>query len=159
MNRVLRITQAYSQTPWRKQLQGIGMFLAVLVLGALVAIIYLNVTSRAATIGRDIQEMQSEIEVRERSIADQKSQLAAITSDDEMRKRAGESGFYPIEPGEAIYIMVEGYPGRLPASLAPPPMSSVEVIPVLVPDYTLSLLDWFKEQLSMPTVLPASATP
>ena len=135
------------------------MFLAILVLGALVAIIYLNVTSRAATIGREIQEMQYKIEILERSIADKKSQLAAITSTDEMRKRADESDFVSIEPGEVVYLVVEGYPGRQPASLAPPPMSSVEVIPALKPDYTQSLVDWFKEQLSMPELLPGSVTP
>ncbi len=46
MERVYGLTQAYSQAPWRKQLQLIGIFLVVLVFFALVAGIYLSVTAR-----------------------------------------------------------------------------------------------------------------
>jgi hypothetical protein len=53
MDRVQSLTQAYSQAPWRKQMQIIGLFLLVLVLTALVGI-YLSVTARAAAVGRDL---------------------------------------------------------------------------------------------------------
>jgi cell division protein FtsL len=159
MNRVERITQAYSQTPWRKQLQGIGMFLAILVIGGLIAIINLNVTARAATIGREIQDMQEKIEIMERSIADKRSQLAEITASERMWERSSEMDFSSMNPGEATYIVVEGYPGRQPANMAPPPMSSVEVVPVLEPDYSQSLLEWFIEQISIPALQPQSVIP
>ena len=58
MEQVKQFKQAYSQTPWRKQLQVIGAFLLVVVVSALVAGIYLSVTSQAATLGRQIQDMQ-----------------------------------------------------------------------------------------------------
>ena len=64
------LTQAYRLTPWRSQLQIIGMFLLILVMIALVAGIYLNVTARAATIGRQIQNLHEEIQVNERVNAD-----------------------------------------------------------------------------------------
>ena len=64
------IVQAYRQSPWRIQLQVVGLFLLLLVMIALVAGIYLNVTARAATIGRRIQEMQFEIQVNQRLNAD-----------------------------------------------------------------------------------------
>ncbi len=42
MDGVRQLTQAYSQAPWRKQLQILGLFLLVVVLAALVAGIYLK---------------------------------------------------------------------------------------------------------------------
>lgn len=59
MEQVRRFTkQAYSQSPWRSQTQFIVVFMLVVVATALVAFIYLNTTAQAATIGRQIQEMQ-----------------------------------------------------------------------------------------------------
>ena len=159
MNRVQKFTQAYSQTPWRKQLQGIGMFLALLVFGSLIAIIYLNVTARAATIGREIQDLQVDIQQIERDIADRQSQLAEITSYDSWEQRAEDMDFVEVTPGEALYVVVPGYPGKGPANLAPPPITAVEVHPVISPDYTQSLLDWVKEQFYLPNVPDGSEQP
>ena len=59
MEQVRRLTkQAYSQAPWRSQTQIIVVFMLAVVAAALVAFIYLNTTAQAATIGRQIQEMQ-----------------------------------------------------------------------------------------------------
>ena len=70
MDRLEDFAQAYSQAPWRKQLQIIGLFSLILVFGALVAGIYLNVSARAATAGRDIQSKQEEIEALDLEIED-----------------------------------------------------------------------------------------
>ena len=88
MDRAIKFTQAYYQTPWRKQLQRIGLFLAFLVVCALVAGVYLSVNSRAAGIGRQIQYDRELIDKLEKQIADQQSQLAILTSAAEMEKRA-----------------------------------------------------------------------
>jgi cell division protein FtsL len=59
MEQVHRLTkQAYSQLPWRSQTQLIVVFMLVVVAAALIAFIYLNTTAQAATIGRQIQELQ-----------------------------------------------------------------------------------------------------
>jgi hypothetical protein len=59
MEHVRKLTkQAYSQAPWRSQTQLIVVFMLMVVTTALVAFIYLNTTAQAATIGRQIQEMQ-----------------------------------------------------------------------------------------------------
>ncbi|HEX9091996.1 MAG TPA: hypothetical protein VF831_10930, partial [Anaerolineales bacterium] len=58
MKKEKHLTHAYSQTPWRKQTYLIGVILLFLVCAAIVAGIYLNVTARAAAVGRQIQEMQ-----------------------------------------------------------------------------------------------------
>ena len=151
MDQVRKITQAYSQTPWRKQMQTVGMFLAILVLGLVIAMIYVNVSAEAATVGREIQDMQDEIEILERSMENKQSQLAYITSAVEMEKRAEDMGFEAVAPGQAIFIVVDGYGGRTEAVLAPPSvMASVQKV-ALSPEYTLSLTDWLKQQLYLPT--------
>ena len=58
-----RLTQAYRQTPWRTQLQWIGLFLLALILLATVAGIYLSVSAGAAAVGREIQQLEYEREM------------------------------------------------------------------------------------------------
>jgi cell division protein FtsL len=152
MDQVRKITQAYSQTPWRKQMQAVGMFLVILVLGLIITMVYVNVSAEAASVGREIQEMQAEIEDLERSIENKQSQLAYITSAIEMEKRAEDMGFEPVAPGQATFIVIEGYGGRNEAVLAPPSeMASTQKIS-LSPEYTLSLTDWLRQQLYLPAL-------
>jgi len=151
MNSVQRFTQAYNQAPWRKQLQLIGLFLLVLIMGALVAGIYLSVTARASTIGRGIQDMRSDMEKIEREIEDLETELAFILSNTHMQNRAIELGFRPAEPGEAVYVVVPGYTKPEVVSLA---QSSGPAIhhsaPALPADYTQSLFDWLRERVFEP---------
>lgn len=151
MDQVRKITQAYSQTPWRKQMQTVGMFLVILVLGLIIAMIYVNVSAEAVAVGREIQGIQIEIEDLERSIENKQSQLAYITSAVEMEKRAEDMGFEPVAPGEALFIVIEGYGGRNEAVLAPhSQMASTHTV-ALLPEYTLSLTDWLRQELYLPT--------
>ena len=151
MDQVRKITQAYSQTPWRKQMQAVGMFLVILVLSLIIAMIYVNVSAEAAAVGRQIQGWQEEIEILERSIENKQSHLAYITSAVEMEKRAENMGFEPVTPGQATFIVVEGYNGRNVAVLAPPSEMVTTQKVALSPEYTLSLTDWLKQQLYLPT--------
>ena len=58
MEQLHKISQAYSQTPWRKQVRVIGIFLLALVAVATVASAYLNVRARTNALGRELQWMQ-----------------------------------------------------------------------------------------------------
>ncbi len=93
MDQIDNITQAYSQAPWRKQLQFIGLFSLILVFVALIAGIYLNVSAQTASTGRDIQYMKGQIETLDREIEDMQSQIALLLSDHVMEKRAQSMGF------------------------------------------------------------------
>jgi cell division protein FtsL len=151
MNSVQRFTQAYNQAPWRKQLQLIGLFLLILIMGALVAGIYLSVTARASTIGRNIQYMRSDMEKIERDIEDLETKLAFILSNKEMQDRAGKLGFQPAEPGQAVFVVVPGYSGPDAISLAQPPGPVIhQAGPSLPSDYTQSLFDWLRERVFEP---------
>lgn len=151
MDQVQKITHAYSQIPWRKQIQSVGMFLVILVLGMVISMIYVNVNAEAVVVGREIQDMQRDIEVLERSLADKQSQLAYITSAVEMEKRALDMNFQPLDPGDAYYIVIPGYGGRSEAVLAPPSIPATSQTRIISPEYTLSLVDWIKQELYLPT--------
>lgn len=147
MNSVKSLTQAYSQTPWRRQVKFIVLFLLLVVFVALVAGVYLSVTARAATIGREILLMQSDISEIELVIADLSTKHAFMTSASEMAKRAEDLGFEPIEKDQAIYIVVPGYVPRELASLAPPSGTVTTVAASMPSDFTESLVDWLRQHI------------
>ena len=150
MDEVLKITQAYSQIPWRKQIQRVGLFLVILVLSLVIAMIYVDVNAEAVVIGRQIQDMQESIDIKKRSIADKQSQIAYITSAVELEKRAVGMNFKPVDPGVALYIVIPGYGGRSEAVLAPPSEPAVVQARMLSSEYSLSLFDWLKQELYLP---------
>ncbi|MBN1666864.1 MAG: hypothetical protein JW862_07235 [Anaerolineales bacterium] len=159
MNQVLRIKQAYSQTPWRKQVQGIGMFLSLLILGSLVAIVYLSVSSQTAAIGRQIQSDQYKIAELDLIIASKQSKLAFLTSADEMERRAVALGFQPVAPGQVSYLVIEGYRAPVPPQLAPDVQPNIAQVELVSPAFTESLLDWIREQIYLPPMTLGSVQP
>jgi uncharacterized membrane protein YciS (DUF1049 family) len=161
MDRVVKINQAYSLTPWRKQLQLIGLFLVGLVVFALIAGVYLNVNARAATIGRQIQNHRNRMDVLENEIANFQSQLAIITAASSMEERAIEMGFRRAQSDEILYIVIDGYDGRSPAVLASNTKSfiSANTPPKLSPAFTQSLIDWIQQELSLPPILLEGVIP
>ncbi len=150
MYRVQNITQAYSQAPWRKQIQWIGLFMLGLIVIAMVAGIYLSVSAQASTVGREIQVMYAEMEEIRRNIEDMESQIAYLISNSQMEKRAEELGFVPVESDEIFYILVPGYIKPDHANLAEPPGSSFPIVPTISPEYTQSLMDWLRERVFDP---------
>ncbi len=159
MEGVIRITQAYSQAPWRKQLQVAVIFLVVLILVAVVAAVYLNITARAVTMGTEIQNMQWNIEQLKRSNEDLQTQFADLTSDATMEARAQKLGFSEVQPDQIVYLKVPGYPGRQPAVLAPSAGPAVASAVVLAPEYSQSLLDWFEQNVLQPAGLIPEGQP
>jgi len=152
MDRAKGLTQAYSQAPWRKQLQVFVVFSIVLVSGALVAGIYLYVTAQSASVGSHILEMQKEIRDLERVNEDLRSQLALVSSATEMEKRARAMGFQPVDTTDSLYVLVPGYVDRQPVVLAPAPGPMVSDQQQLPPEYTESLFEWFEKQVLAPPI-------
>ena len=148
MDHLEDLTQSYSQAPWRKQLQVVGLFLLALVLISLVAGIYLSVSARTAAIGRDIQSMQGRIELLDREIEDLHSLLAATRSSLEMESRAMQLGFQPVQGDQILYLNIPGYIERQPVVLAPAEQRILASAPVLPAQYTESLFTWAKRQIT-----------
>jgi len=150
MYRVQSFTQAYIQAPWRKQLQWIGLFLLCLILVAMIAGVYLSVSARTITIGREIQGMYLEVEEAERAIENLETHLAGLLSSAEMRKRAISLGFHPVTPEETFYVVIPGYVKPEQVVLANSPGRTVPSAPTVSEEYTQSLLDWLRERVFEP---------
>ena len=137
-----KLIQAYRQTPWRVQKQWIGLFTLALVLVASVALVYLNITTQAANTGSEIQSLEvSAIDLTQKIESD-RSQIAHLTSVEEMLKRAAAMGFVPIAAGQIDYITIPEYQPRQAAIMAPTPEpASVVQAPLIRPEYTQSLWD------------------
>ncbi|WKZ37490.1 MAG: hypothetical protein QY332_06035 [Anaerolineales bacterium] len=137
---------AYKVAPWRVQRQWIGNALLLVVASAMVAALYLNITSRTSIAGREIQELNYSITFSQQVSSDLQTQLASLTSVSVMQRRAHALGFRPMQHEEVEYLIVPGYSAPEPINLASvitPQWSA----PVLPREYTQSLLDWMDEKI------------
>ena len=138
----INFSQAFKQAPWRTQLQSVGLFLLALVIVLLVASVYLTISGQAASAGLTAYNLNSQRRTLERTIADNKAQLALLTSASVMEERAVAMGFEAANPDQVVYIVVPGYTGRQTAILAPPPGITEAQGPVIKSIYRQSLWDW-----------------
>ncbi len=145
LKRSRKLIQAYGQTPWRRQMQMIGFFAAAVSSLALLAGLYLNVSARAATAGRKVQDLQDERAQMEQQIENLETELAFITSVDMMQQRAKDLGFAPLQPGTVSYLSVQGYRGIASVQLAPRAGSQFGAASRLPAAYTQSIFDWLAE--------------
>lgn len=139
-----KIKQAYRQAPWRLQLQALGYYLLPVIAIALTTIIYLNISAQAATAGLHVRDMRIEEESLQRSIANQRTKLAWLTSYPMMVQRARSFGYEMIKPEFTTYIVIPGYSGRQVILMAPPPGSEISKA-LSDPRYQQSMLDWLSE--------------
>ncbi len=138
---------AYKVAPWRIQRQWIGNALLAVVALAMVATVYLNITSRAAIAGREIQDLTYSIAVSQQVSGDLQTQLASLTSASAMENRARALGFRPIEPDEVEYLVVPGYSAPQPYILSSAPQLQLRAL-TISPEFNQSLLDWLDEKIS-----------
>lgn len=138
---------AYKVAPWRIQRQWIGNALLAVVALAMVATVYLNITSRAAIAGREIQDLTYSIAVSQQVSGDLQTQLASLTSANAMESRALALGFRPIEPDEVEYLVVPGYSAPQPYILSSAPQLQLRAL-TISPEFNQSLLDWLDEKIS-----------
>jgi len=175
MENVQQFRQAYLQAPWRRQLQIALTFLLVLISVAIVAYIYLSVTTRAAAVGREIQYMQVQmagyhglteqdtgsmpIEELKQNIANLESQLGQLTSFEVMDERAKELGLEPANPDQIVYMEIPGYQGKQPAVMAPPPEPVIVSAAGISPSFRESLIEWLEMEILQTARLLKEARP
>ncbi len=143
---VTHYIHAYKVAPWRVQRQWIGSALLAVVALAMVAALYLIVTSRAAIAGREIQDLNFSITASQQLSGDLQTQLASLTSASAMERRALELGFRPVEPDEVEYLVVAGYSEPEPFILSTTQHLQLSAL-TIAPEYNQSLLDWMDEKL------------
>ncbi|MBK8822825.1 MAG: hypothetical protein IPN58_09530 [Anaerolineales bacterium] len=142
------MVHAYKVAPWRIQRQWIGSAFGVVVVLAMVATLYLDVTSKAAIAGREIQDLTASITISQQVSADLQTEYATLTSSSVMKQRALELGFRPMKSREAEYLVVAGYTVPQPDILSSAPLPQLSVLSIL-PEYNESLLDWVDEQIAL----------
>lgn len=142
-----RILQAYKQAPWRVQLQWIGLFLLGLVLVSAITGLYLNISAQAATAGRKIQSLESDIVDINNEIADLTTDLANANATENMKLRAEELGFKTLDPNQAVYLEIPSYNPDADLVLAPARTNIISESPIVQSAYKISLWDWFVEKI------------
>ncbi|MGD2027873.1 MAG: hypothetical protein PVI99_08665 [Anaerolineales bacterium] len=148
MNRAQKIIEAYRNTPWRKQIQMLGLFAAFGVVVAVVMIVYVWVTSLAGAYGLQVQEYQATAQALEQVIEDKNAHLADLTSVENLAARAAEQNYVPVDPNRIRYVEVEGYTGEQPIQLAPPTSAQPQTTQSQLPqEFTTSLLDWIWDMI------------
>jgi hypothetical protein len=147
---VINYVHAYKQAPWRIQRQRIGTFMLAVLGLAMVAALYLDVTSQAAISGRAIQDMTSEMIANQQANADLETQLAVLTSNSAMETRATTLGYESITPDQLQYLLVPGYTAPVPEILSGSSALRPSA-PSIPPQYTESLMDWLDERLRSPS--------
>ncbi len=75
---VNHLVHAYKIAPWRVNRQWVGFSLLVVVALAMIAALYLDVTSQAAIAGREIQDLTASITVNQQVSGDLETQLATL---------------------------------------------------------------------------------
>jgi hypothetical protein len=143
---VNHLMHAYRVAPWRVQRQWIGNVLLAVVVLAMVAALYLNITSQTAVAGREIQDLNNAILISQQTSSDLHTQLASLTSATAMETRALALGFRPIESGEVEYLVVPGYVTPQPINLASESLPQLSAL-TIPPEFNQSLLDWMDERL------------
>lgn len=140
------LLQAYKQSPWRIQLQWIGLFLLGLVLVTAITGVYLSISAQAATTGRKIQFIENDIDEINNEIADLTTVLASTRSTEKMLTKAKDLGFKLMNTNEAKYLEIPGYDPETYLVLAPPRVNIIAESPIVKSAYKSSLWDWFVKQ-------------
>lgn len=144
---VNHLVHAYKIAPWRVNRQWFGASILVVLALGMIAAIYLDVTSKAAIAGREIQDLNASIALSQQVSGDLQTQLASLTSSSVMKQRALELGYRPMKTGEAEYLVVSGYVALEPdilTSVSQPQLSALST----PREYNESLLDWMDERIS-----------
>ena len=154
-----KLKLAYDLAPWRQQTRMVAWVLLGLVVAAVLAAFYLDVSAKTAKLGRMIQEMQVNLdgakpitakpvpgqvipmEEMQMKISSLRVKLAELTSESRMLERAREIGFEPVDPENVVYINAPGYSPRRSAELAPVSAAQVASASAIQPLYRDSLLD------------------
>ena len=140
---VRKSKQAYKQAPWRRQIQSIGLSLLPVVAIAIFISLYLIISAQAATAGLHIMNLHYDEEDILRTIANQRTQLAWITSYSQMQKRAEILGYGDAPEDDVYFLTIPGYQGQNAVLIAPPPGFEKESASFVNELYNQSLSNWF----------------
>lgn len=123
------LTEAQAATGW-------GL---IIILAAIVGAIYLNQASKIASIGREIQVQQSELDKKRLENAILERRIAEAQSLERLNAEAIRMGFVPARPENIEYVVIPNYPVEPLEPLTETPVAAAEV-PAELPDSMLEAI-------------------
>jgi len=142
------LIQAYSNSPRRQKLQIIGSIFMAIVIAAVMLILYLIVSARVVSMGRQLQQAKDQIDQLVFQGVNYRNQIAQLTRFEVMEVKAIEMGFRPPYPGEVFYVPVPGYEVGPGTRVEIQQDARPAVVNVNLLEYHQSLIDWVGEQLN-----------
>jgi hypothetical protein len=143
------LIQAYTNSPRRQKLQIVGSIFMAIVLGALMLILYLVVSARVVSMGRQLQQAKDDIDHLVYLSVNYSNQIDRLSRFEIMENRAVEMGFRAPYPGEVFYVPVAGYPAQKEMVVETVNDNRAAVINVNLKEYHQTLLEWVGEQLGI----------
>ena len=116
---------------WLTEAQAALSWGAILVLAALVGAIYLFQASRIASVGRQVQVLQWELDEVNRVNGDLERDIAEAQSLDRLQQEVLRLGFVRAQPGDVDYLIIPNYPAEIKTtpstkiSATPEPIANV----------------------------------
>jgi hypothetical protein len=95
---------------WLTEAQAAAGWGVIIILGALLGAIYLNQTSKIATIGRRVQAEQNDLDEIKRQNAELERLVAEAQSLERLNSEAQRLGFVPSTPSDIDFIVIPNYP-------------------------------------------------
>ncbi len=146
----VRLVAVARDSGLRFQRQWVIVFIFGMLALATVASMYLNVTASAAIAGREIQNIEAEITVIERTNADLQTNIATLLSNKTLAERALAMNFKPVERAMLEYVLVPGYMPAQAVTMVVP-AAQPEMVSNL-PEFNETLIDWVKQQMEMASI-------
>ena len=143
------LIQAYSNSPRRQKLQIIGSLFMAIVIAAVMLILYLIVSARIVSMGRQLQRAKDEIDQLVYLSVNYRNQIAQLSRFEVMEEKAIELGFRSPYPGEVFYVPISGYDLEIQSHVDGTGNAIPAVINVNLIEYHDSLIDWIGQQLTI----------
>jgi cell division protein FtsL len=143
------LIQAYSNSPRRQKLQILGGFFLAIVIAAIMLILYLIVSARVVSMGRQLQQAKDDIDQLIYLSVNYSNQIAELSRFDVMENRAVEMGFRAPYPGEVFYVPVSGVSNQDETRVEIQQDPTPKVINVNLLEYHQTLFEWIGEKISV----------
>ncbi len=142
------LIQAYSNSPRRQKLQIIGSIFMVIVIAAVMLILYLVVSARVVSMGRQLQQAKDEIDNLVYLTVNYSNEIANLSRFEVMKTRAKELGFRSPYPGEVFYVPVQGFDQGEETRVVIQNDTQPAVINVNLIEYHETLFEWIGKKLT-----------
>ena len=143
------LIQAYSNSPRRQKLQIIGSIVMAIVIAAVMLILYLVVSARVVSMGRQLQQAKDEIDQLVYLSVNYRNQIAELSRFEVMEDKVEDMGFRAPYPGEVFYIPVVGLDQQIHPAADAPSGGRPAVINVNLIEYHESLIEWIGKQIAI----------